>query len=286
MKIAIENMNSADAGATVWWAMNGSVSLDRLTAAWVAQGLDVSWLPSPPSADQRLGRAVRSVTEQRVLARPLSRRGSYAIVVEQLLASASVDDAKLRHEQCLSVRVSGEALIFSAQNKLSDTIAREFDALRGVLDSNDVAEWLSEEVLRHRLHGTKLRPRGGIYYVLPRACETWRKVCAALESCAVGQCYTLPTLNGDDATRAVLDALTRDVGADIDEMYAQIAKGVGKRALSARVEDCNSLMARLAHYEGMLGSALEGVRARVTAVQDAALTAALQVEAAELAPED
>jgi predicted kinase len=286
MKIAVENMSSPDAGATVWWAMSGSVSLDKLREAWLIQGLDVSWLPSPPSPDQRLGRAVRAVTEQRVLARPLTRRGSYAIVVEELLTSVSADDAKLRHEQRLSVRVCNDALLFSEQNKLSDTILREFDALRDVLDSNDIAEWLSEDVLRQRLHGTKLRPRGGVYYVLPSACATWRRVCAALEWCQIGQCYTLPTLNGADATRAVLDALTRDVGDDVDEVYAQIAKGVGKRALAARVDDCNGLLARLEQYEGLLGGALQSVRDRVAAVQDAAMVAAMQIEAAALPPEE
>lgn len=279
--IAVQGMTSEQAGATVWWTMSGSVSLTRLREAWIGQGLPADWLPEAPSAEQKLGRAVATFTSQRVLARPLSRRGHYAIVVESVEDGGS--DLTLHHQQTLAVKIVEGWPRFSEPCSLADAILQAFDAQDGLLNSNDIAEWLSESILRRRIYGTKLRPRGGLYYVLPAQMKLWRKICDVVAECKLGSCYTLPTLAGDDATRAVLDALTRDVGSDVETIQTQIAQGVGVRALRARVEDCNGLLARLAQYETLLGSALDAVREKVTVAQDAALLAAFQVESAAFA---
>jgi hypothetical protein len=49
------------------------------------------------------------------------------------------------------------------------------------------------------------------------------------------------------------------------------------------VQDCDSLLARLASYEGLLGGALDAVRQRVVSVQDKVLAAAFAAEAEALA---
>jgi hypothetical protein len=82
----------------------------------------------------------------------------------------------------------------------------------------------------------------------------------------------------------VLDALVRDVNEEADDYSEAVTGGkVGARGLRARVNDCDALLARIAQYEGLLGSALDGIRARVQSVQDAAMVAAFQAEAAAAA---
>lgn len=272
---------SGDAGATVWWTLSGQTYLTRLAAAWEEQGLDAAWLPSLPSADKRLSRAVATTTEMRKLRRPISRRGHWALVEEE------VADTRLVHTQLLSVCIEYglprfEVLHYRGYD-LRDQIEAAFNEQEGLLDRDDLALWLSSTI-QQRLFGVALRPRGGMYYVLPAQVDTWRRVVAAVNACRLGSCYTLPTLKGEEATRAVLDALVRDV-EDEATTYAESIGNVGARALRARVQDCDALLERLSQYDTLLGGALTTVRARVTSVQDAALTAAFKAEAAEMAAE-
>jgi len=272
--IAIGNLDHA--GATVWWTLTEHTPVHALRAAWLAQGLPESTLPPAPSAEQRLGRAVRSCASQRVLARPLARRGHWALVSESVHGEEAA--ARLQHAQTLTVRLTDNTVIYSDDSELAHTVSRAYAAQDGLLDRDDVALWLVAVV--RRLHGTPLRPRGGLYYLLPARVQEWRQVCAALEQSQAGSCYTLPTIGGEDATRAVLDALVRDVGAACVEYGDAVATGtLGTRALRARVADCDTLLERLAQYEGMLGGTLDAVRVQVQSVQDAALGAAFAVEA-------
>lgn len=271
-----------DAGATVWWTLAGNVRLDKLREAWLAEGLDAHLLPDEPSPEQKLGRAVRSVGDNRTLARPLARRGHWAIVREAVAGEGTM--AWLEHKQELTVRIPNGGTLpqfIGGEGDLEAHIQHAFDAQHGLLDRDDVALWLVK-VLSNTLYATPLRQRGGLYYVLPNRVDLWRKVAAAVEAAEAGSCYTLPTVSGDEATRAVLDALVHDVRSEADKYNDLITTGTqGKRALRARVEDCNFLLEKLNQYEGLLGGALQAVRDRVQGVQDAALAAAFVVEAGE-----
>ncbi len=280
--VAVQDFGGA-AGATVMWKLRGGIYLHTLADAWATQGLPANWLPALPSAEQMLGRAVRSVSDMRLLARPISRRGAWAIVNEDV-----VGEDTLAHEQTLVARIRHESIDFDVRTAagwtLRDRVAEAFAAQEGLLDRDDLAKWLVGVI--RQMHGVPLRPRGAIYYLLPTQVETWRRVCDAIREAKAGECYTLPTLQSADATRAVLDALVDDVESEANDMADAIGSGKLKsRALRARVEDCNQLLERLAQYDGLLGNALSTVRARVSSVQDAALVAAFKVEAEALAEE-
>lgn len=271
-----------NAGATVWWTLASTVSLDMLRQAWLAEGLDPEWLPAPPSPEQKLSRAVRSVTDLRTLARPLARRGHWAIVREEVHGEGTI--AMLSHKQELTARILPGATLpvyhgGDDDGAMARVIDRAFAEQEGLLDRDDVALWLVK-VIERRIYGTPLRQRGGLYYVLPAQIDTWRSIVRAVQNASAGACYTLPTVQGEEATRAVLDALTHDVEGAAVEYNTAVTEGtLGKRALRARVADCDALLDKLAQYEGLLGGALDKVRGKVVQVQDAALAAAFAAEA-------
>lgn len=280
---AVQGFNGT-AGATVWWTLRGDVRLDTLAQHWQQAGLPADWLPDLPTADKRLGRAVTSVSELRKLARPVERRGHWAIVAE--VVEGDGDAATLRHAQVLSVRLEAgephftDAGLTSQSILLSAQIRSVWDAQEGLLHRDDVALWLSKLIAR--VYGTPLRSRGGLYYVLPSQVERWRAITSCVEAAGAGSTYTLPTLAGEDATRAVLDALARDVADDVQQYTDQILSGnQGPRALRARVRDCDTLLERLTQYDALLGGALDTVRQSVLTAQELAVVAALRVEAAE-----
>lgn len=283
--VAVQEFNG-EAGGTVWWTLRGSVKIDDLAQAWRDFGLDPQWLPALPSIEKRLGRAVERVAtpsarQDRVLARPVSRAGHWALVLEEVQGSDA--SATVSHSTALTVRVAKGVVEYSdPYHPLASRVADAFAAQEGLLDRDDLAIWLVD-VLRGRLYGTRLRPRGAPYYLLPAHLSVWRQVCDAVRKAGAGDCYTLPTLRGEEATRAVLDALVRDVTDEADDYRDAIAGGVGARALRARVKDCDGLLSRISQYEGLLGGALDGIRARVQEVQDAAMVAAFQAEAAATA---
>lgn len=277
---AVQNFNG-DAGATIFWTLTGWVHYEKLLAAWVAQGLNPADLPDLPTPEKRLGRAVGQVSELRRLARPVERRGHWAIVLESVEGEG--DAARVVHTQSLTVRIVAGAPEYKHTGDqslaLSIAIADEYLRRDSYLHRDDISLWLSKVI--NSLHGTPLRPKGGMYYLLPCHVEHWRKVCTALEASGAGSCYTIPTLrDSQEATRAVLDALVRDVSDTASDYAEKVHSGtLGGRALRARVKDCDALLERIAAYEGLLGGAVDVLRARVVTVQDTALAAAFAAEA-------
>lgn len=274
----------AGAGATTWWGLHGDVRGDALERAWRAQGLETAWLPEPTTPAQRLGRAVRSVSSLRKLARPVERRGHWACVTESVAGEGA--QRTVAHETTLTAWVTASGGVeFSTLLDPAPAIAGAFAASLGWLTRDDVALWLADVI--KRVYGTPLRDRGGVYYVPPTQVATWRQVAAALDACGAGRVYTLPTVQGEDCALAVLDALTRDVGGDLDTLVEQAeTRSVGGRALRARARDCDEVLRRLEQYAGVLGTSLDALRERVLVAQDLSLTTAWAIEAEAASADD
>ena len=278
--IAINEFNG-NAGATVWWSLTGNVPAATLQAAWAAHGLDAEVpLPPLPSPEERLGRAVEGVRGPHTLVRPIKRRGAWGVVHEEVVGTG--DAATLAHSHSLTVIIQpGQTYpVCSEDTPIGQRILAAFDAQEGLYHRDDISLWLAAVI--KRLHGTRLRPRGAPYYLLPSRVDLWRRLTAAFTAGGAGTLYTLPTLAGDEAIAAVLDALTRDVEDDAGDLVKACDGSQGVRALRARVKDADDLLVRLSQYEGLLGGALDAIRNRVVSVQDQVLAAAFAAEAAAL----
>lgn len=278
----------AGAGATTWWMLEGAVALSALQAAWLDQGLDEAWLPEAPSPEQRLGRAVRTVSDLRHLARPVTRRGHWALVHE--VVEGAGESATVSHRSMFTARIPAKGTwpLFSEYNATADAIERHYAESEGRLERDDVALWLVEVL--DRLAAVPVRPRGGVYYVLPAHLPAWRAVGRALTAVACGTVVCLPTMRGDEAQRAILLALQHQIESETAAIESAALDGsVGKRALRARAADCGGMLGRLSAYEGLLGPLVDGLRATVESARQAAEHAALALEAiaeAEAAGED
>jgi hypothetical protein len=273
------------AGATTWWMLSGPVQLEALRTAWLAEGLPEEWLPEAPSPEQRLGRAVRTVSDLRHLARPVTRRGHWALVHE--VVTGEGDAASVSHRALFTARIpaKGSWPLFSEYNATADAIERHYSESAGILERDDVALWLVA-VLEH-LSAIPVRPRGGVYYVLPTQLPRWRAVATALGRVGAGAVVCLPTMRGDEAQRAILLALQHQIETETQAIQQVSLDGsVGKRALRARAEDCGGMLNRLTAYEGLLGPLVDGLRATVEAAQQAAEHAALALEALAQAEAD
>lgn len=266
------------AGATIWWALNARVDAATLRRVWDGAGLGVT-LPPEPSAEQKLGRAIRKIEGQHTICRPLARRGRWAVVEETV--SGVGDTAQLLHRQSLSVWIQPGALTptFSEWSPLAARILGVYQEQDGWYTRDDLGLWFVKAVIA-TLYGTALRPAGGVYYVPPQHVGRWQHVAQTIEAAGAGVCYTMPTLQSADVTRAVLDALVRETSSTTEEWVEAITDGkLGSRALRARVADCEALQNHLSEYEGLLGSALDAVRAKVSDVSTQALVAAFAAEA-------
>ena len=275
--VAIKDFGG-EAGGTAWWTLGKDVRLSELAEAWARAGLPEDWLPELPSLEQRLGRAVRTVTALRKLARPIARKGHWALVSEVVTKDAEGNAAGVTHEQTATVQIRHGELHFEPYYAPQvDAISGAYHASYGVLDRDDVALWLVEVL--EKVHGTPLRPRGGVYYVPSGELNRWRTIGKVLADAKAGDVYTLPTLAGDEAHRAVLDALTREVLEATAEVEAQALEGAVKgRGLRSRVRECEALTARIGAYESLLGAAVDKLRDSVARASDCALQAALQIE--------
>lgn len=294
--IAIQNQNLAHSGATVWWRVTGCRHPD-LAQAWQAAGLPDDRLPALPSPERRLGRAVRagcsaasrSAAGTRYREAPIARRGAWQVFAEVTDASASKIPVGLDHRPVARFGLDDGALVLDDQGlaagqDVAVEVSRAWLDQDGQLAGDDVGLWLTDQIERvHR--GVRLRPTGGIYYLPPAQVEALRPVIAVLEAVGAATVYLLPTVQGDEAARAVVDALREDVASKIASYTEQITAGAGRRAIQARMTDCDELLARLGEYDSLLGGALDEIRRSVDVARDACLDAAYALEASQL-PDD
>lgn len=289
-KLMITPETMATAGAVSYWRLSGTVNMEQLIVAWKAQGLDPKLLPSPPSPETALGRAVRELQTKRQLVRPLARRGLWAVVEERVEAGnelayrtlvraiynqAAPDDLEL-------VRVDATTAEFVA---LNGQIVANYKRFRGELDQSDISAWLVD--LTSRSNAVSLRDTGGIYFVPRDSVESWRKVVAALRAVSAHQIFTIPAMKNSEAIEAISDAVAIEAEAIAVAMERELAAtgddALGERALATRALQCQNTIAKIAAYEGLLDVQLLKVRERIERLSADVAHAALLASADEAA---
>jgi hypothetical protein len=261
------------AGAIVWWRLSGIVNVDTLRAAWAAQGLDDTLLPSTASAPVALRRAVGEQRSARRLVRPLEGTKGYALVDEH--ATGADLDYHISFRVSLDtvgrlVFVPPSAPAGDPRRATAEGIRAAFDRHLVELSTQDISGWLVR--MMPKLDAVGLRDTGGVYFVPQPAVEKLGRLVAALKASSAHCLHRVPALRSEDAVDAILDAIAVEAEAEALGMEKELAEAaLGARGLENRVEHCNEVEGKVARYEallgkslGTLGERLERLRANLT----------------------
>lgn len=280
--ITPDMIESGQAGTVSYWKLSGSVELPKLAEAWKAQGLNAAMLPSAPSAETALRRAVGEQGSKRRLIRPLKRRGAWAIVAEATVGDRSLDYA-------VEARVfwsNGKVEIEGGNYDLGVAIREGFERHKDTLSPEDVSGWLVKRI--EALMAVSLRDTGGVYFVPRESVATWRAICTAVESAATHKVFRIPAMKNSEAAAAILDAITAEAEAAATAIETELEKGaddedaaLGGRALATRDEHCRSMIGKIGSYERILGVRLDALRERFGRLQADITAATLLTQSTE-----
>lgn len=272
--VAVTDAQRGQAGAIVLWRLSGELDFDRLSAAWAREGLEEGLLPTRPSPEVALRRAVREQEGPRLLVRSLPSRAGYALVD---VREVQDPDAPLAFDVGLLVRLDGSktGLEFNGhqhQHRLAGPIGEEFRACLRRIEAEDTGLWLADLVKRVA-RAVPLRDTGGVYFVPQESVELWGKISACVREASDTFFAEVPAMTSAKAVAAILDAVTREAAGQIEGVEADIQKalaergGMGARAVRTRLSACAALEAKLATYESLLDTRLEDVRGRLVGLR-------------------
>jgi hypothetical protein len=271
------------AGRVVWWRLEGVIEHETLAEAWLEAGLEEDLLPSPPSVERALKRALGTWSGKRVLVRPLGRdvRG-YALVEE------TAESSDLSHETELTVKLEKDddgrdvLVVDPAGHELAVDVRRRFAEATMEFDSRASSTWLTSLV--EGLDTVKLAPKKGFYFVPRDKLEIWDRYVAAVREVSDHHFFEIPTMKVAGAVEAILDAVTVESGDLVDAIAKDLDDPeleLGKRALRTRVGKLELALEKIGRYEELLDEKLDAVRDRVGDIRANVATALLMAETEE-----
>jgi hypothetical protein len=262
---------NTEAGAVVWFELSGPVDHDRLCEAWEKEGLDPNLLPSLPSPEVALARAVREHSGRRLLARRVEA-GHWALVSE-----TTTEDKKLHHEVVTVARLGKDVLVVEPEHP---GIRSSFAGNLEVLDSNDISNWLIQ--LARAAKAVSLRPMGGIYFLPKLVLEQFRRYARALESVSGHHVHRIPAMRTDEAVAAVLSAITAEAESEAEAFEKELSDNtLGARGFDNRATSAQAMKEKLASYEELLGVSLPALSDKLERLRGSLAAAALMKAAAK-----
>jgi hypothetical protein len=264
----IATESNAAAGAIVLWSLAGEVALDDLVAEWTARGGAQDDLPNAPTALRVLRRACVAVAGKR-LVRPI--REGFALVDEREDEATTLD-----FEIAARARLHGGALtVDGADWVLGDALRAEYQRAIGRLEANEISGWLVREM--DRVDAVGLRERGGVYFVPPSGLARIRKIADTLADVSRCRLYEIPAMRSDSAVEAILAAVEAEASEAVRGLQEDIETQRWKteRGWVARTRDLDDVEAKMARYEGLLGTKITSLAARLASVRAGLAAAAL-----------
>lgn len=270
--IAVQDHNKDTAGAVVWWRLREHTDFDKLKAAWLAAGHLPQLLPPRTTDLAALKRALGEFSKERQLVRPLQDKDGYALVSETALG----DD--LHYEVISAVRVLADGTL-SQSTKLRG-LERSYLQHRSEINSAKIGSWLAD-LVRH-CHAVALRWTGGIYFIPREHMAQFRAWADTFGEATDNTVYEMPALKCDEAVEAILDAVTREAGEEMESLQAEIDGGeLGAAALHNREKQCDALREKLQAYSDLLGASLGDIEASLADTKAGVVEAILLAEADE-----
>lgn len=264
------------AGSVTWWSLVGNVNAARLQSAWIDAGYAESDLPSLPSEQVALRRALRQYEGNHRLIRSLPD-GAFAVVQERFVDVDGRSDVEF--ETVFKAWVdSGCAVVDTDNGEVEDAVDILFEKAKLTYEAQDLSSWFVSRV--EEAQAVALRDRGGIYFVPEHTARAWSKFADLIKSVSACRIYEIPAMRNARAIEAVLDAMVREAQSVSDAMAEELDRGsLGVRALDRRRARCDEMAAKIASYESLLGVKLDQIRESFELLQARAAQAITALEA-------
>lgn len=274
--VAVQGADEALAGAQVMWTLRGELDRAALVTELTARGVQL--MPKVVEPETAIRRAVACLRGKRRLVRPLKKKGSWAVIEEEL------DDfhEKLKHWQgpTISLDKIGRAVFTNASAEEAQLVRKAYDHYLDVLDTTDVSSWLI--ALADRCSAISLRGGGGIYYIPPHRWGDWSNAVEALTTVhPKHDVFSIPTIRmTPQGARAIVDSLTNEILQQVEKTSNEIISGeLGVKALENRYEESFDLLRKVTEYEKLLEAPLQSLRDTIADLGSKAAAAKLAAEA-------
>jgi hypothetical protein len=165
------------------------------------------------------------------------------------------------------------------------------------------AEWLTSasvgsalvKLVEEHCDGVALRPSGGVYWVREDRLDEWTRIADVFERASAqadkdgnparpNAIYVLKVLADEQMARAVGDALTSEVAAELSQIEQDVADGdLKEQACLSRLKRVGALESKVKRYETAFASPLTVLHEAVERASVAVAQATLQTSASAIA---
>jgi hypothetical protein len=165
------------------------------------------------------------------------------------------------------------------------------------------AEWLTSasvapalvKLVEEHCDGVALRPSGGVYWVREDRLEEWTRIADVFERASAqadkdgnpgspNAIYVLKVLADEQMVRAVGDALTAEIAAELAQIEQDVANGdLKEQACVSRLKRVGALESKVKRYEAAFASPLTMLHEAVERASVAVAQATLQTSASAIA---
>lgn len=267
--VAVQGFDPALAGAITYWRLAGGVDGDRLRAAWEERGLPPELLPTLPSPETALTRAVKRQEGRRngssLLARQLPEARGWVLKHES--PTETKEDLTYTTEARVWLDKLGRFQTDRPDSDIARAVEVEYPRTLREVSASDVSSWLVK--LSAWVRAVSLREAGGVYFVPRGTLPTWRAAVLALRAASTHLVFEIPAMRGDECVAAVLDALTQECDAEVERLEKEITKGsaLTKRGITTREAHLDALRAKVEGYCALLGARHEELTGKLEAVR-------------------
>jgi hypothetical protein len=260
-------------GAVVYWTCGPTPlqpvnrGLEALTRRRVEPRADNSALQN---ALQEYAR--RRIRKKDVLVRANLHpsNNGYSVVLEW----KGVDRCDHAHAFTARVGANGVVQVIPAGAADADELSRLFLEYKALASAQAIGKCLTGIVAD--LDGVCLRQAGGIYWLPEPALPKWADVAEVVERAGPNAVETVRTAMDEGTARALKTAITREIGAAADQMFEEMAGGLGEKAAANRLEIARALEQRIQRYSDILQDSLSELREKLHKVQHALTVLAMQ----------
>ena len=254
-------MNSLDVSGAVLWCNIGKrtnrvMFADRVTSLGFA-GVE----PQRRTPYAALGHALRLTFRNRrdIVIRPLENNVGYDVKEEVRTESGNrLTTEYLAHAPCDD---NGHRVLITPDDYTASLVKANFAVALGECGPDAVTGSLVKIV--HLTGGTRLRDRGGVYWIPGESLYQWRNLRqVARESCVEGTSeVSLVTTSYDiDTADAIVRGLTEEIESSTSELTAELNMegddALGERALQNRLDALQASRLKVSRYETIFNRGL------------------------------
>lgn len=260
-------------GAVVFWSISEWTNRATLLAGLTSLGLE-KYAPDKRTNFACLREALAEAYPSRDFRiEPLEDADAFEVV----RIIKGTDRNTYQHEVKVGIDKAKSITVSPWSSTVSDTVVNSFNRYLGLVRSHQVTESLVHIV--DSLSGTRLRPKGSIYWLPDHKIDEWDRVGQCVRISATtgkSEVFTMRVCKDRDALHAITAALTAEIEGEVARIEGDIAAGnLGERGLENRRAQAVDLASKITLYEELCERPLSSLRDAVSRAELAAAQAAL-----------